>query len=372
MTTNKPLIAIFLPSLGGGGAERVMVTLANAFADRGFLVDLVLVQATGPYLLDVSSNVNIVDLGESRVLFSLLPLVRYLRSRNPTALLSAMSHANVVALLAKKLACVSTRFVASERINPISGEAWRLGVISFVIKLLSRCLYPTADIIHAVSQGVADASAKHFHIPRENIHVVYNPISTYAISDLANEPDNLSLLIPNGGPIIVAAGRLTIQKDFSTLIRAFALVRESVANARLVIMGQGNMHSELVLLADECSLGGSVLFPGFVDNPFAVMKRASLFVLSSAWEGLPNVLIQAMACGVPVVSTDCQSGPSEILEQGKWGRLVRVGDVQALSTAILCTLSDKEHPPVALRAADFSVDRAVDDYLKLLLPHAAL
>ena len=344
-----------------------MVTLANAFAERGYVVDLVLASATGPYLTEVSSAVNVVNLGRSRVVTSLPSLVRYLLKRKPTALLSAMGHANLVSLLAKKISGGNTRVVVSER-NDASVEAnQNKGLRSLIIRTLNRYLYRSADVIHAVSQGVAVASAKELGLPLERIQVVYNPVVTQRMLEMSRADIDLPWLVKDERKIIIAAGRLTKQKDFATLIRAFALV-QSKTNARLVIMGEGELRSDLERIVAENSLQEVVSLPGFVVNPFAVMKQADLFVLSSAWEGLPNVLIQAMACGTPVVSTDCPSGPAEILESGKWGRLVPVGDIKAIAKAMLDTLTETEHPDVASRAAYFSVGRAADEYLRLLLP----
>lgn len=361
------ILAIYLPTVKGGGAERVMVTLANAFAERGYAVDLVLASAIGPYLSEVSPAVNVVDLKRARVITSLPGLVRYLRRRKPTALLSAMGHANLVALLANKISGGNTRVLVSER-NDTSLEAnQNKGFRSLIIRALNSYLYRSADAVHAVSHGVAVASARELRLPLERIQVVYNPVVTQQILEMSRANIDLPWLINDGRKLIVAAGRLTKQKDFATLIRAFALV-QSKTNAHLVIMGEGELRSDLEQLVVENSLQEAVLLPGFVENPFAVMNQADLFVLSSAWEGLPNVLIQAMACGTPVVSTDCPSGPAEILEKGQWGRLVPVSDVEALAKAMLATLTETEPPDVASRAAYFSVKRAADEYLRLLLP----
>ncbi len=367
----KPDIAIYIPSLKGGGAERVMVILANEFTEQGFRVDLVLASATGSYLTEVNSRVNIVDLGKSRVIKSLPGLIRYLRDHQPASLLSAMGHANLVALLAKKLSLSNTRIVVSERNDTSIEKDQQKNFRSVVIHCINKYLYRTADEIHAVSRGVAVSLANHLNIPIEKIKVIYNPVYTIKILELAQVQVNLPWLRKNGQHLIVAAGRLTKQKDFSTLVRAFALIHNKI-DARLVIMGEGELRADLELLIVEHGLQEKIILPGFVDNPFAIMKHADLFVLSSAWEGLPNVLIQAMACGTPVVSTDCPSGPAEILENGKWGRLVQVGNIEALARAITETLSQKENPDVLTRASHFNLERAVEQYLKILLPDARL
>ena len=169
-------------------------------------------------------------------------------------------------------------------------------------------------------------------------------------------------------PVLLAAGRFTGQKDYPNMIRAFAKVRAE-RPARLMILGEGKQRAELEALIAELGVADDVALPGFVDNPFMYMSRASLFVLASKWEGLPGVLIQAMACGCPVVSTDCPSGPREILEGGKYGPLVEVGDVQGLADAILRTLeSSVPSAELKARAADFSLESICDEYLNLLLP----
>jgi glycosyltransferase involved in cell wall biosynthesis len=228
-----------------------------------------------------------------------------------------------------------------------------------------RQTYHRADGVIAISCGVADDLAAAIDMPRDHIQVIYNP----AFLPNVIENSKLALLhpwfAPHEPPVILAAGRLTAAKDFSTLIRAFARLH-SVRAARLVILGEGEQRDKLEVLLKELDLASDVALPGFVDNPFAWMRRSALFVLSSAWEGFGNVLVEAMACGLPVVSTDCPSGPAEILENGRWGRLVPVGDVEALAAAMCATLDESEHPNVAARAAMFHSETAVEKYLKVL------
>jgi len=362
----KQKIAIYLPSLCGGGAERVMVTLANGIADRGYHVDLVLANAEGPYLKDVMPVVHIINLGASRVLFSLPPLVRYLREAQPDALLSALSHANVVAIIAAKIARTHTRIAVSERVTLTSEQYRAATVLSRFIPWLMKELYHSANSVIAVSFGVADNLTKTIGLQRENIDVIYNPTVSDDIYQKSLQPVDMSCLKNRDLPTLLAAGRLTKQKDFQTLIRAVAIVRKQ-RNINLVILGEGELRPQLEKLVRQLDLGAHVALPGFVENPFAWMRASSLFVLSSAFEGLPNVLLEAMACGTPVISTDCPSGSAEILENGKWGRLVPVGDASALAQAIMATLDETTHPEVMIRASDFGVDRAVTAYLQVLL-----
>lgn len=355
-------ISIYLPSLRGGGAERAMVTLANGFAERGYQVDLVLAKAEGPYLNDVAARVNVVNLKAPRVLASLPGLVRYLRRKRPTVMFSAMGHANVVAVLACRLSRVPTRMVVSERshfsISKANNRTWRGHLIGYFMSWA----YPRADGIVAVSSGVADDLAASIGISRALVKVVYNPVVTDDLLIRSREVPDHPWLAAGEPPVILGVGRLTPPKDFPTLIRAFARLRQ-VRNIRLLILGEGEMRIELEALVRQLDLDDIVSLPGFFGNPFSIMRAADLFVLSSVWEGLPNALIQAMACGSPVVSTDCPSGPAEILENGKWGRLVPVGDVDALAKAMHEILNDVMYPDVTVRAKDFGVEQAIAGYL---------
>ena len=361
----RRLLSIYLPSLRGGGAERAMLTLANAFAARGLPVDLILAKAEGPYLKDVGNTVRVLDLGASRVMTSLPGIVRYLRRERPMAMLSALNHANVVAGAARRLARVPTRLVFSEQCTLKSSlsnanflrERW---MVHFM-----RWAYPQADGVVAASKGVADDLASVIGLERERIEVVYNPIDISHVATLSKEPLQHPWYIEGSLPLIVAAGRLTRQKDYPVLIHAFAIVRAN-RPSRLMILGEGEARGELEALVRELGLGDDVAMPGFVDNPFAWMRRSSLYVLSSAFEGFGNVLVEAMACGTPVVSTDSPSGPAEILGKGRWGRLVPVGDVKALAEAMMATLDESSYPDVARRAQDFIVEKAVEGYLRAL------
>lgn len=360
-------IAIYIPSLRGGGAERVMVTLANGFAARGMQVDLVLASAEGPYLRDISQAVHIIDLRSRRVSTSLPGLVHYLRGTRPKVLLSALNHANVIAVLAHRLARVPTRLVVSERNNASHSANHPQSLRQRCVLPMMRWAYRKADAIVAVSEGVADDLAQSLNLSRERIDVVYNPVVTPGLEALAATPIDHPWLAENSPPVILAVGRLAAQKDYPTLLRAFAMVRAK-HDYRLVILGEGKLRPLLEALVEKLGVGDSVLLPGFIDNPFAWMRRASLFVLSSAWEGLPNVLIQAMACGTQVVSTDCPSGPREILEGGKWGALVPVGDQDALAEEIISSMNSRNSMRGVSRAYQFGVDNAISGYLKVMFP----
>jgi glycosyltransferase involved in cell wall biosynthesis len=359
-------IAIFLPSLAGGGAERIMCNLAVALAERGIRADLVLANKAGPYLRDVPPSVRIVDLASDRVIASIPGLVRYLRREKPHSVISALSHANLAAAISHLLARSRARLVVSERIAFVQTQAHSKVARTWLFPFLIPLLYGRADQIVAVSQGVADQLVDVLGLPRDKVAVIYNPVVGEKLLRNAEEPLDHPWFVPQAPPVVLAAGRLVAQKDFQTLIRAFALVRNS-RPARLMILGEGKERSMLERLARRLKIADDVNLPGFVDNPYKYMSRAGVFASSSLFEGFCNVIVEAMACGTPVISTDCPSGPTEILEHGRWGRLVAVGDADGLAQAINDVLDEPSHPDVRSRAAMFSVEKTADAYLDLAM-----
>ena len=363
--TVETKLAIFLPSLNGGGAERAMLNLAHGLAERGCRVDLVLARATGPYMSEVHDSVRIVDLKASRVLTSLPALVRYLRRERPGAMLSALDYANVVALWARRLAGIPRRVVVNEQ-NTISRSARnsarrRQRMVPHLIKRF----YPWADYVIGNSQGVADDLSQVAMLPRERIKMLYNPVVTPEVREKARASLNHPWFEAGHPPVVLAVGRLTKQKDFPTLIRAFARVRQT-RPARLLILGEGPDRPVLEALVRQLGLEDDVALPGFVENPYVYMSRASLYVLSSRWEGLPTVLIEALYCGSPIVAMDCPSGPREILADGKHGLLVPVGDETALAQAIEAGLAGKTPHHTEESWHPYSLEAVVDQYLALL------
>jgi glycosyltransferase involved in cell wall biosynthesis len=342
-----------------------MLTLADGFGRRGIAVDLVLPQAEGPYLKEVPRDTRVVDLRAGRVLASLPPLVRYLRRERPAALLATLSHASLIALWARRLGHVPTRVVVREA-NTLSetvrGSTRRRHKL---VPALARWCYPWADAIVAVSEGVARDLARVTGLAPERIQVLPNPILTPELSAMVGEPLSHPWFGAGRPPVILAVGRLAKQKDFLTLIRAFAVVRRQ-RPVRLMILGEGTERAALEAMADAAGARQDVSLPGFVPNPFPYMARAGVFVLSSAWEGMPGALVQALACGAPVVATDCESGPRELLRDGRLGRLVPVGDVEALSRAMAEALDQPppDVPPGALEP--FTYDAVVARYLAIL------
>lgn len=354
-----------MPSFRGGGAERVMVTLARGFAGRGISVDLVVAQREGPNAPPDLDGLRIVDLNSSRVLFAAPGLVSYLRREAPGAMLSALPHANVVAIWARALAGTSTRVVLSEHTTASLSAENAGNRRARLLPIFMRRTYPAADAVVAVSDGVADDLASLIGLERSRITRIYNPIVSDRIELLAGEPVEHPWFAPGAPPVLLGVGRLTAAKDFETLIRAFADLRGR-RPARLLILGEGEERRRLESLARDFGLQSDISMPGFEGNPYRYMKRAAVLVLSSRWEGLPTVLVEAMACGTPVVSTDCPSGPREILEEGRHGTLVPVGDARSLARAIEARLDAPRIPSATARARTFCVDVALERYARVL------
>jgi glycosyltransferase involved in cell wall biosynthesis len=356
-------IAFFLPTLAGGGAERVALNLLAGMLELDIPLDLVVADTAGPYLDQVPDRVRLVNLGTARVMKAIPSLAGYLKETQPVALLSHMNHANVAAILAKELARSKTKLVVVEH-DTLSASKSKLQRSRF-LPLFMKWLYPRADAIVGVSQGVAADLDSELGFKPGTVKTVYNPVVDRQLKLKAQAPLDHPWFAPGSPPVFVAVGRLTPQKDFANLIRAFAIVRQQ-RPARLIILGEGDTRSDLEAEIATLGIAADVSLPGFDANPYAYMANAATFVLSSRWEGLPTVLIEAMACGSAVVSTDCPSGPQEILAAGKYGLLVPIENSPALAAAMLQTLENPLDRTQSIeRGLYFSSERAVSEYLKL-------
>ena len=362
-------LAIFAPSMAQGGAERGALKLAEGLTQRGFEVDLVLAAAEGPRLPEVSPDVRIVDLRARRVLTSLPGLMTYLRRERPLALISYLDHANVIALTACRLVRYGGRVLVVEQ-NTLS-EAAKHGKSrrDRLMPRIVRAVYPRADYVVGVSEGVVDDLARFTSLPAEKLKVVFNPIVTPDLKERAKEPVEHPWF-SDGSKVFIAVGRLRPQKDFRTLLQAFSRVR-ATRPARLLILGEGPERSELEDLVRELDIADDVSLPGSVENPYAYLSRAVAFVLSSRWEGLPTVLIEALACGLPVIATDCPSGPKEILAGGRYGKLVRVNAVEDLAAAMEAALDGRLPRPPDESWKPYELDAVVDEFLLLMFDRRA-
>lgn len=364
MNNSSRRVAVFLPSLYAGGAERTMLKLAGGIAARGYTVDLVLARAEGPYLAEVPHTIRVMDLRAARDLFSLFPLVNYLRISRPSILLSGL-HTNLIAILARRMANVPTRLVITERNTfSIRAEAFASDLRLRLLPRLAKLLYPLSDCVVAVSHGVAKDLVERVGLPPERVRVIYNPVITPELKARAAEFLDHPWFEPGQPSVILSVGRLSTQKDFTTLISAFARVRET-HNVRLLILGEGEERKSLEAQIKELGLEQQICLPGFVANPYPFMREASVFVLSSKYEGLPGVLIEALYCGTQLVATNCPSGPYEVLCGGKYGQLAPIGNVEAIAQAIERALTGEVFPFTAESWKRFELDTIVDQYLEL-------
>ena len=365
MTVNPPQsrrIAICLPDMGGGGAERVALEIIRELLGAGHQVDLVLVHVVGQLLPLVPPEVRIVDLRAARLLGALGPLIRYFRRERPDAMQVSMWPLTTVAILAHRLSRSRALLMASDHIA-FAHAGWR---DKLTIRLTAGPLYRLADVRVVVSEGAARDLADLTGLGREAIELIYNPISPPAQIYPSAGAERLW-----GGARhrIVTAGSLKPQKNHALLLRAFA--RMGRKDATLMILGEGPLRPELERLGAELGIAEQLVLPGFQIDPWPFYASASLFVLSSDYEGFANVVLEAMAAGLPVVSTDCPSGPAEILDQGRFGALVRVGDEAALAAAMERALDDPgDAESRKARAATFSQGSA-RRYRELLVPERA-
>lgn len=369
------VVSFLLLTLPTDGVSRVILNLAKGFVERGLKVDIVVLKAEGDALAWIPSGARVVELnaqmqGVGKLLY-LFSLVRYLRKVQPASLIVCRDDINFGSI-AKYLAMVSTQVLLISHTNLSQYLDYSSDDVknSFSAYLLKRFLwfYGLADGIVAVSQGVADSLANLAGPPLKQLRVIYNPVVTPEVLAKAEEPVNHPWFAAGEPPVILGVGRLQALKDFPTLIRAFALVRQHMP-ARLMILGDGEERQNLETLISELGLTSDIALPGFVSNPYAYMSKASVLGMSSLCEGFGNVIAEALACGTPVVTTDCPSGPAEILDFGNYGSLVPLADAEALAQAILTTItSPRNSEALRQRAKLFSLDTVVDSYLKVLNP----
>lgn len=360
-------ISILLPDLRGGGAERMHVLLEREFTAKGYMVNFVLMRKTGELLQELVPEAMVHDLKTAKLRTLLMPLIRFLKAERPDALLVAMWPLTTIAIWAVKLSRVPTRIVISDH-NPMSIKPEAKGIFgTFPMRLTMQISYPFADAVVCVSNGVGEDIAKLARMSTDNLNVIYNPAARGELPENQLSDETISPWL-KADHRVITVGSFKKQKNHSLLINCFAEVVKS-KNATLLILGEGRLRPELEKLIKQLGLEQKILMPGFTQDPYPYYLAADLFVLSSEYEGFGNVIVEAMECGLPIVSTDCQSGPREILEDGKYGKLVPVGDTNALASAMLTSLDEMPNPERQKeRARYFSVEKAAISYLKLLDP----
>lgn len=365
MTANECSVSFFLPTLTPGGIERVFLTLTRGFANKGYSTNLIVADFRGEFIDEIPKNVNIVDLEVDRTAKSLVPLVKYLRRSHPDVLISGHDHANIVASLAGKLSLSDTKIAVG--IHSLRSQKKRNdGRLNYspTHSILTPFSYYLANFILPVSRAASEELNDGRLIDEDKIHVIPNPVDIDTILS-SDYPPNHPWFSNNR--IILGVGRLVPDKGYDDLIRAFDILSDNMNDLRLVLLGDGFSREELESLAGDFDLYNKIDFVGYVHNPYPYICSADLLVQPSRHEGFSMTLVEAMACGTPVVATDCPGGPAEILEKGKYGPLVPVGDPNSLADAIDSQLQNPtDSKQLIARASDFSVGTVVDQYESLL------
>lgn len=360
-------IAILLPDLRGGGAERVSVDLARALSGYGHRVEFVLMRAEGEFLAEARRDFTVVGLGVHRTAQVPRALARYLRERQPDALIASLWPLTCAAIVGRLLARYRRSVLLVDH-NALSSQYASWGVLhGLVLRASMIATYRCADAVAGVSEGVARDIATLSRMPASRVAVLHNPIPRRAEPAAEDRQRVDALWGGAAGARVLSVGSFKNQKNHALLLNSFAALARGNSDARLMLLGQGENEPNLRMLAAELGIADRVLFPGFHADPSPFYATADLFVLSSNHEGLPTVLIEALSFGLPVVSTDCPSGPAEILDNGRFGTLVPVGDAPALARAMGAALrAPVDRAALKRRAAAFSPEIAARAYLEQL------
>jgi glycosyltransferase involved in cell wall biosynthesis len=369
MTGSQGRLGFFLPTLQAGGTERTFVNLAVDFFAAGYTVDIVLKDKKGEFLAELPPGIQVLDLKASRMIAAIPGLTCYIRAEKPHALISGLELPNLILVLSKMLARSHSRTIVTIRSMVSKHHRYFLPTRSLE-RLAMRSIYPLADYMVAVSNRAAQDFSNYVGVTGEKIKVIYNPVLTPQFYHKAGEELEHPWFTPGSPPVILGVGRLSQVKDFATLIRAFELVQKQLA-ARLLILGEGPQRVEMESLIAQFGLDSVIQLPGFEPNPYPYFRKSAVFVLSSLYDASPNVLVEALACGCPVVSTACPGGAAELIGYGKYGQLTPVGDHQVMAEAVLHVLRGAPrpsdvHPGLTEWLGNFTSETAFRKYLQLI------
>ncbi|MBT3413285.1 MAG: glycosyltransferase [Candidatus Jacksonbacteria bacterium] len=354
-------LIILIPSLRGGGLEKTILRLATELNQQNVDLDFVVTNMVNS-AYQVPNKLPFINLDAARIAYALVPLVRYLKKTKPRVLFSAGTPLNSIAVLAKLVSGYPKRLVLGER-NHLSSIVRHSSRFRDRFRpYLVRFLYTFANLVLAVSKSVADDVITIGGLDEKKVRVVHNFFDVDQIRVQASVPTNIDWIDTPDVPILISVGRMVPQKGYDILLKAFSLLRKQ-RECRLVILGDGTERATLEILAKELNVHNDVFMPGFVQNPYAYMAKASLLVQSSLWEGLPGVLIEALACGTPVVAINSPGGASEILAGGKYGTLITTPNVTDLAEAISHNLNNKSDSKKLIdRARFFSSENILQQY----------
>ena len=355
-------IAIFIPTLQGGGAELSMIALAKGLGARGYSVDLLVKNKRGELSGSIPANIRLIDFNVPTMRYTLGKLIAYIRNEHPNVIISAMELPN----LSLTLVTIASKQKPKTIITIHNTLSLQPPIYNRIMdRVLFGLMYRFSNKIVCVSDTCAKDTIKYLHLPKTKVFVINNPILNEDIYIKSKESVSYSWFNESDRKRILSIGRLVPQKDHKTLIKAFKFVRE-VYEAQLIILGEGYLRPDLIQLSESLGLEQDVFLPGFVQNPYSLISQSDVFVLSSIYEGFGNALVEAMALNCPVVSTDCLSGPREILAHGKYGHLVSVGDAQAMADAILEVIAGDKRLAPSDWLDQYHVDHSVDQYVRLI------
>lgn len=361
---NIPRICFYPGALNLGGVGRLTINLAAEMLAQGYKVDIFLTKYQGDYLDNIPKEVTLIK-GKGGAIKSILAFAKYITKHKPDVIISSRDYLNFINIMVTKLVRSKTQVITSVHVDysgmPEQKQTLRLKMLTYALKKL----YPRADNIVAVSGGVAKDFSHRFGYPYEEIDVIYNP--TYQEENYNKESKlEYQAFYETDLPIIIGVGRLNDQKNFSLLIESFEQVNKE-RKSKLIILGEGPNRKELENLIIDKNLQDQILLAGFVPNPIDYIKKSDVFVMSSSWEGFGNVIVEAMGTGISIVATDCPSGPAEILNDPKCGKLVPIHNKDEMSKAILELLKNPlKSNNVIARAKDFSVPTITSQYVKLI------
>ena len=360
-------VLIILDDLSGGGAERIFVNIANDFKAQGIETEFLLGKKRGVYFDILQKDIPVHELNANNFYQYLKKMPAFLKNRSYTHIFTATHYVSAAAVLAKRRLRLPVKIIATLHYNlPYQLSILRLPQRIWM-KFINSFFLKRADEVVAVSYGVAKGFQVGTGVRRSpEIKVIYNPVFDDSIFSKGAEPVGDDFFVDRKVTLI-NVGRIAEQKNPQLLVKAFQLVQQQRDDVQLLMIGSGPLEPEIKKLIDELKLGDKIHLPGFRQNPFAYIARSDLFVLSSSWEGLPTVLIEALALGVNVASTDCPSGPDEILGQGEYGWLAKNNDAVSLAKAITNALANKKEPSfLKERAMFFHRKNIIPQYINLL------
>lgn len=353
----KKKLAVVVPSLRGGGAEKVIINILRNIDKNKFDIKLILVKKEGPYVKLIPDDILVSDLNKERVRYSLLKLIKELNEFKPDIIFSTLGHLNIALLSIRKLIKGNPKIIVREANTPSKSISSNKRFLTTLYKYF----YPKADLIVAQCKEMKDDIVDIFNIDEKKITYIYNPVDIEGIKNCCKNKNPYN----NNKINLLSVGRLTFQKGFDILIDAFNIVLKKIPNAHLTILGEGILKNDLQKQAEILGIRENISFVGFKENPYPYYYYSDVYILSSRWEGFPNTLLEALACGTKVVATDCKSGPKEILAGGKYGVLVNEGDYKSLADGIIKAIIGENK--TSDRANLFHIKKIIKEYEKIFL-----